>query len=127
MVFLLFLPVHVEGVRVLLVELRERPDAVRPEEFVLVEHLRQDPPEPLLVDQRQDSPLGHALLPRARRVHRRRELGHPAMAFERAAVTRGTRSRSIFDDRRGRQREQPDHRAHLEPLWRWPSGSRSTS
>ena len=50
------LAVDVEDVRMLLVELRDRADAVGAQELVLVEHLRENPAEPLRVDQGQQSP-----------------------------------------------------------------------
>ena len=70
-----------EDVRVLLVELGERADAVGAQELVLVEHLREDPAEPLRIDQGDDPPVGHAEMPRARGVDGLPEFGHPAQAF----------------------------------------------
>ena len=62
----------------LLVELRERADAAGREELVLVEHLGEDPAEPLRVHQGQDSPLGNAKVCRPGRVDGLQELGHAA-------------------------------------------------
>ena len=70
-----------EGVRVLLMKLGERADAVGAQELVLVEHLGENPAEPLLVDQSHDPPLGHSVMSRARDVHGLQKLGHPAQAF----------------------------------------------
>ena len=84
---------HVEDVRVLLVELGERADAVGAQELVLVEHLREDPAKPLRVDQGQDPPLGHAQMSRARGVDGLHQFGHPPHALQKLSHARGTRSR----------------------------------
>ena len=60
----------VEHARLLEMAARDRPDPVGAEELVLVEHHRQDPPQPLLVDERRDPP---ALAGRARQVRQRRD------------------------------------------------------
>ena len=73
-----FLPLHVEDVGVLLVELGKRADAIRAQELVFVEHLRKDPAEPLRVDQSHYPPLRHAEVSRARGMHGLQEFGYPA-------------------------------------------------
>ena len=106
-----------EDVRVLLVELGERADAIGAQELVFVEHLRQDPAQPLRVDQGQDPALRHAKVSRARGVDGLQKFGHPAQAFvDAAAIACGTRSAATcLDDRCGAQRQESHHRAHLEP------------
>ena len=91
------LALHVENERVLLMELGERADAVGAEELVLVEHLRQDPAQPLRVDHGHDPPLVHAEMPRAGRVHgllQARASGAAVPAIW--AIARGMRSRCHF-------------------------------
>jgi hypothetical protein len=63
------------------VELGERADAVGTQELVLVEHLGEDPAEPLRGDHSHDPPVRHAVMTRARGVHRRRQFRHPAQPF----------------------------------------------
>ena len=87
-----------------------------PQELVLVEHLRENPAEPLRVDQGQHSPLGHAEMPRAGRVHRRQQFGHPAQALlDVSHRLRDALPLPLLDHRGGAQREEPDQGAHLEP------------
>ena len=53
---------------------------------------------------------------RSDRVHRRRQFGHPAQPF--ADVAHGLRDAlplRLLDHRGGAEREEPDHRSHLEP------------
>ena len=60
------LATRLEDIRVLLVELGERADAVRAQELVLVEHLGEDSAQPFRVDQRQEASLVH---PQVVRTH----------------------------------------------------------
>ena len=89
---------------------------MRSQELVLVEHPRENPAEPLRVDQGQHTPLGHAEMTRAGRVHRRRQFGDPAQALPHI----GHRARDLLplrllDHRRGAQREESHQGTHLEP------------
>ena len=94
----------------------QRPDAVGAQEFVLVEHARQNAAQPFRIDQRRDAAIGipemagpgrmdalaqfgHAPQRSCRMLH---QLGHP-LALPR------------LDDGGGAERQQPDHGAHLEP------------
>ena len=98
-------------------ELRERADAVGAQELVLVEHLRQDPAEPLRVDQGQDAPLGHAEMTRAGGVHGLHQFGHPVQAFcHTVERPRNAFPLPLLDHRGGAQGKEPHHGAHLEPL-----------
>ena len=58
----------------LLVELRHRADAVRTQELLLVEHARQDAPQPAGIDQRRHGPSGGIGVLRAQRVHASHQL-----------------------------------------------------
>ncbi len=111
-----FLALDAEDVRVLLVELGQRANAVGTEELVLVEHLRENPPEPLRLDQGRDPPLGHPQVPRARRVDGVHELRHLRQALYRCGCRAGRALPLPLLDHRGRaQGQEPDHGAHLEP------------
>src|SRR5688500_178894 len=56
---------------------RQRPNAVRTEEFILIEHLRENAAQPVWVHQRDDSALVDPVMPRPCGVHRmRRQLWH---------------------------------------------------
>src|SRR5439155_3808622 len=44
-----FLPVDVENVGMVSMESRQRPDTIRTEKFILIEHARQYPPQPILI------------------------------------------------------------------------------
>ena len=110
------LAIHVENIRVLLVELGERTDAVGAQELVLVEHLRQNPAQPLRGDQSTDPALGHAEMARARGVDSLEKLGNPAQAFRHLSHRlRNTLPLPLLHHRGGTQGQQPHHRAHLEP------------
>ena len=53
---------------------------------------------------------------RSDRVHRRRQFGHAAQPFtDGAHGLRDALPLRLLDYRRGAQREEPDHRSHLEP------------
>ena len=53
---------------------------------------------------------------RSHRVHRPRQFGHPAQPLlDGAHGLRDAFTLRLLDHRRGTQREEPDHRAHLEP------------
>ena len=97
-------------------ELGDRADAVGAQELVLVEHLGEDPAQPLRVDQGEDAPLGHAEVTRARGVDGLQELGHLAQAcLKRGRGPRDALALPLLDHRRGAQGQEPHHRAHLEP------------
>ena len=101
----------------LLVELRERADAVGAQELVLVEHLRKYPAQPLRGNHSHDPSVRHAEMPRAGGVHSLPKLGHPAQAFrDMSKRPRDALPLPLLDHRGGAQGEEPHHRAHLEPL-----------
>ena len=72
------LAAHVENIGVPLVKFGERADAVGAQELVLIEHRREDPPEPLRIEEGHDPPLAHAIMPWARGVNGFEQLGHLA-------------------------------------------------
>ena len=62
------------------------------------------------------APSGHPVVIRSDRVHRRRQFGHPAQPFlDGAHGLRDALPLRLLDHRGGAQREEPDHRSHLEP------------
>src|SRR4030095_4714421 len=54
----IFLAIDVEEVRMLGVVAGERPNAIGTEEFVLIEHARQNPAQPFRIYQRSDAAAG---------------------------------------------------------------------
>ena len=106
---------HVDPERVLEVVARQRAQAVRTEELVLVEHAGEDAPQLGLVEHGE-----HAASVEARHAHvvdRLEQLGHRLHASTQSAhhvVAEMDAFRG--QDRRRAQRQQADHRTHLETL-----------
>ena len=97
-------------------EFGKRADAVGAQELVLVEHLGQDPAEPLRIEQCDHPPLGHPEITRARGVDSRRKFGDPAQAFQdQSQRPWDALPLPLFNNRRGAQGQKPHHGAHLEP------------
>ena len=110
------LPVPVEHARLLEVAARDRPDPVRAEELVLVEHHREDPPQPLLVDERQHpAALGARgsgrAVPSARDRRPAKRLDESAATAHQSRVTRSSmlaaRTRSPRTAAAGRRASAP--------------------
>ena len=98
----------------LLVIARQRPQTVRAQELVLVEHAGEDPAQLSFVEHGQHAP---SVDPRvAGVVDRGEQLWH---RFDPAPQPRQQVVAELHSlerqDRRGAQRQEPDHRTHLEP------------
>ena len=78
------------------------------EEFVFVKHLRQDPAEPLRIDQGQNPSFRYAKMTRASRVYGFFQFRDSAQAFlEMRHCPRNALPRaSLFDDCRRAQRQE---------------------
>ena len=59
----------------------ERPNPVRAEEFVLVEHARQNPAQPVLIHQRSDAALGIPEMAEPGWMNAVAQFGHAFQAF----------------------------------------------
>src|SRR5262249_27641801 len=77
----IFLSIHSEAVRMLGMVAGERPYPVWAQEFVLIEHARQNAAQPLRIDQRCDAALGIPQMTRPGGMNALEELGHASQAF----------------------------------------------
>ena len=114
------LAVDVEGIRVLEVVTRERPNPERAEEFVLIEHVSEHPTESFLAEQREQPAVAIAGAPRVVDVadQMRPMAGKPAGAL----LQLGEGGHHLLVDRRGgAERKQADDRTNLQ-LSRLPIG-----
>src|SRR5262252_3018023 len=110
-----FLAPHVKHVGMSFVKFGERADAVGAEKLLLVKHGREHPAQPLWGQQGPEPPLAHAIMARASGMDDTQQLRYlPQALLEEGQRTRDTLPLPGLDHRRGTERQESHHRAHLE-------------
>ena len=89
---------------------------MRAQEFLLVQHPRQDPPQPCAIDERRDGPAGGIHVLRPSRVDAGQQLRYVSEAPAAVASTDPRHPLALrrLDDGRRAERQQTDERADLE-------------
>lgn len=96
---------------------REGPDAIATEEFIFIQHPREDSAEPFLLHQGENRAVFDPKVLRSGGMHTLQEFRH---AFD--SLTDGldhvrhVLPLPLLDDCRGTERKEPDHGTHLESL-----------
>ena len=107
------LPAPVEDARLVEMAARDRADSVWAEELVLVEHGFEDPPQPQLVDERQDPPALRVGTGQVRQ--RRQRVGEVANELLGALQQHRVALQQLtVEHGRGAHRQKPDERARFE-------------
>src|SRR5580692_9717353 len=94
----------------------ERTNAIRAQEFFLIEHAGQDSAQPYGIHQRNDAALAIPEMPRTGWMNAFHQFRHPSQAFsERCYNSRYPLPLPRLNYSGGTERQQADHRADLEP------------
>ncbi len=94
---------------------RQRANAMRAQEFALVQHARQDPAQPIGIDDRHDAASALAEMAGPRCMDAVEEVRHPASPFRDGGNDIGHERPLVrFDDRYGAKRQQAHDGADLQ-------------